>query len=138
MKLLNIGQLAKKTYVTVETLRFYEKQGLIVTPQRTDSGYRQYPPDTVKRVFFIQRAKEVGFTLKEIKELLFLRRQPGSSCTDVKLRSLEKIEEVDKKIEDLEKIKRALSQMVMRCTGSGDLSGCPILETLDFGEESHE
>lgn len=138
MTLLSIGQIAKKTKLTVETIRFYEKQGLIIPPQRSDAGYRQYQADTVKRVFFIRRAKEVGFTLKEIKELLFLRKKPGTSCTEIKLRSLEKIEEIDKKMQDLQKIKKALSLMVMRCSGSGDLSECPILETLDFGEGSNE
>lgn len=134
MSLISIGKAAKETMVSVETIRFYEKQGLLVTPQRNASGYRQYPQDAIKRIFFIQRAKEVGFTLKEIKELLCLRKKPGTSCTEIKLRSLEKIEEVEKKIQDLEKIKQALSLMVIRCSGSGDLSDCPILESLDFGE----
>jgi len=91
-----------------------------------------------KRLFFIQRAKEVGFTLKEIKELLFLRRKPGTSCTEIKLRSLVKIEEVENKIKDLERIKQVLSQMVMRYSGSDDLTECPILETLDFGEVAND
>jgi len=136
MTLLTIGQVAKATQVTVETIRFYEKQGLIPLPGRSEAGYRQYRPDTVKRVFFIQRTKEVGFTLKEVKELLLLRQKPGTSCTEIKLLSLEKIAEVEKKMHDLERIRKALSRMVMRCSGSGDLSGCPILETLDFGETS--
>jgi DNA-binding transcriptional MerR regulator len=98
MTVLNIGEVAKRTGVTVETVRFYEKKGLIITPERSGSGYRQYPAETVKRVRFIQHAKEVGFTLKDIGELLALRREPGTSCADIKLRATEKIEEVDQKI----------------------------------------
>jgi len=135
MTLLNIGQVAKRTGVTVETVRFYEKQGLIAAPQRSETGYRQYPPETVKRVRFIQHAKEVGFTLKDIGELLALRREPGTSCADIKLRATQKIEAVDQKIRDLKRIRDALARMVMKCSGRGALSKCPILEELDLDEE---
>lgn len=128
---LTIGNVAKSTGVTVETLRFYESQGLIAAPPRSDSGYRQYPPETVKRVQFIQHAKEVGFTLKDIGELLALRREPGTSCADVKLRATSKIEEVDKKIKDLQRIRLALGRMVLKCSGRGPAGACPILEELD-------
>ena len=132
MELLNIGQVAKQTGVTVETIRFYEKQNLITTPQRTESGYRQYPLDTIKRVRFIQHAKDVGFTLKEVTELLALRRKPNASCTEIKLRTLQQIEEVDQKISDLKKVREALGRMVMKCSGHGALSECPILEELEL------
>lgn len=135
MTLLNIGQVAKQTGVTVETLRFYEKQGLVETPQRSDAGYRLYPPETVKRIRFIQHAKDVGFTLKDIGELLALRREPGTSCTDIKLRTTQKIEEVDKKIEDLQRIRDALARMILKCSGRGALSECPILAELELNEE---
>jgi MerR family mercuric resistance operon transcriptional regulator len=134
MSLLSIGQVAKQTGVTVETVRFYEKQGLIEAPQRSDSGYRQYPWETTKRVRFIQHAKEVGFTLKEVAELLALRREPGTSCSDIKLRATEKIEAVDQKIKDLQLIREALSRMVLKCRGGRDLSACPILEELEMEE----
>jgi MerR family mercuric resistance operon transcriptional regulator len=133
--LLTIGQVAKQTRVTVETVRFYEKQGLIGTPQRSDAGYRQYPEDTVKRVRFIQNAKDVGFTLKDIAELLALRREPGTSCTDIKLRATRKMEEVDRKIQDLDHIRDALAGLIMTCSGSGAASQCPILEQLEFDGE---
>jgi Cu(I)-responsive transcriptional regulator len=132
MKMLNIGQVAKQTGVTVEAIRFYEKQNLIATPQRSQSGYRQYPLETIKRVRFIQHAKDAGFTLKDVGELLALRREPGTSCTDIKLCTLKKIEEVDKKISDLNKIREALSRMIMKCSGRGALSECPILEELEL------
>ena len=130
--LLNIGQVARQTGVTVETVRFYEKQGLIAVPQRSDAGYRQYPQETVKRVQFIQHAKEVGFTLKDIGDLLALRREPGTTCTDIKLRATQKIEEVDQKIQDLKRIREALGRMIMKCSGRGALSECPILEELEL------
>ncbi len=133
--MLNIGQIAKQTGVTVETIRFYEKQGLIAAPQRSEAGYRQYPSETVKRVRFIQHAKEVGFTLKDIGELLALRREPGSSCTDIKLCATQKIEDVDKKIQELKRIREALARMVMKCSGRGPLSTCAILEELEFDED---
>jgi len=135
MMMLSIGQVAKRTGVTVETMRFYEKQGLITVPQRSDCGYRQYPPEMVKRVRFIQHAKEVGFTLKEIDELLALRRKPGTSCADIKLRAAQKVQEVDQKLNDLKRIRGALQRMIMKCSGRGDLSECPILEELDLDEE---
>ena len=134
MTLLNIGQVAKQTGVTVETVRFYEKQGLVAEPQRSESGYRQYPKETVKRVRFIQHAKEVGFTLKEVGELLVLRQEPGKSCADIKLRATQKIETVDQKIQDLNRIREALVRMVMKCSGRGALSECPILEELELDE----
>jgi MerR family mercuric resistance operon transcriptional regulator len=134
MTLLNIGQVAKQTGVTVETVRFYEKQGLIAAPRRTDAGYRQYPLETVKRVQFVQRAKEVGFTLKDIGELLALRQTPGTSCADIKLHATQKIKEVDQKIHDLQHIRDVLGRMILKCSGSGDLSECPILEELELDE----
>jgi len=133
--LLSIGQVAKRTGVTVETVRFYEKQSLIGVPQRSDTGYRQYPEETVKRVRFIQNAKEVGFTLKDIAELLALRQEPGTSCSDIKLHATQKIEEVDRKIQDLNRIRNALARMIVTCSGNGAASQCPILEALELDEE---
>lgn len=135
MTMLTIGQVAEHTGMTVETLRFYEKQGLIDTPQRSESGYRQYPTETLKRLRFIQRAKQVGFTLKDIAELLDLRREPGASCSDIKIRATKKIEDVDRKIDDLTRIRDALARMVIKCKGSGSLNVCPILEELEMDEE---
>lgn len=131
MTMLSIGQVAKQTGITVETVRFYEKQGLIDAPRRSQSGYRQYPQDTIKRVRFIQNAKEVGFTLKDIAELLALRQEPGTSCADIQQRATLKIDEVDQKIRDLNRIRNALARMITKCSETGGLSQCPILEELD-------
>jgi MerR family mercuric resistance operon transcriptional regulator len=135
MTLLGIGQLAKRTGVTVETIRFYEKRGLVAAPQRSDAGYRRYGPETVKRIRFIQRAKELGFTLSDIGELLALRQEPGSGCADIKLRATYKIEQVDQKMADLARIRAALARMILKCTGRGSLSECPILEELELDDE---
>ena len=135
MTFLNIGQVAQRTGLTVETVRFYEKKALIDEPQRSHAGYRQYPPETVKRVQFIQNAKDVGFTLKDIGELLALTRNPGTSCGDIKQRAMQKIEEVDHKIRDLKRIHDALGRMITKCNGRGGLSECSILEELELYEK---
>jgi MerR family copper efflux transcriptional regulator len=134
MTQLTIGQVAKRTGMTVETIRFYEKQGLLGKPQRSASGYRQYPESEVKRIRFIQRAKDVGFTLKDIKELLLLRTQPDVSCADIQNKATAKIEDIEQKITDLQRMKNALAQLADQCTGEGALSECPILDALEDNE----
>lgn len=135
MALLKIGQVARRTGLTVETVRFYEKQRLIEAPERSASGYRQYPVEAVKRLKFIQRAKDAGFTLSDIGDLLALRQRPDASCADVKLSASRKLEEVERKIGDLQCIRDALGKLILRCNGRGDLSECPILEALEWDEE---
>ena len=126
-----IGKVANVTGVGIETIRFYEREGLIPEPPRRDSGYRQYPPATIDRVRFIKRAKDLGFTLAEIKELLNLSVGQGTTCADVKRKAMEKIKEVDAKIADLKRIKQALNQLTDQCRGKGPVSECPILENLE-------
>ncbi|MDZ7804932.1 heavy metal-responsive transcriptional regulator [Thiohalophilus sp.] len=135
MDTLSIGQLAQAAGVTVEALRFYEKRGLLAAPQRRRNGYRQYPPDSIKRVRFIQHAKQVGFTLGDIGELLALRQDRTTSCADIKARATHKIDQVERKIKELERIRDALSRMAQQCSGSGSLSDCPILEELELDEQ---
>lgn len=135
MTVLTIGQIAKHTGVTVATLRFYEKQQLIEAPMRADSGYRQFPEITIKRVLFIQHAKDVGFTLNEIRELLTLQREPGTTCSDIKLRALQKIELIDSKLQELNRIRKALSRMVMKCKTQTKLNDCPILAELEMEKD---
>ena len=136
MTLLSIGQLGKQAQVSVETIRYYEREGLIEKPQRTTSGYRQYPETMVRHLQFIQRAKDVGFTLRDIGELLRLKKTPGTSCTDIKLQALAKLDDVKQKITDLERIRDSLQDMVMRCNTTADLSDCPILESLEFDDRT--
>ncbi|MGK7346108.1 MAG: heavy metal-responsive transcriptional regulator [Candidatus Nitrospinota bacterium M3_3B_026] len=134
MKPLTIGKVAKLAGVGVETVRFYERKGLIDKPPTKDSGYRQYGEDVVGRISFIRRAKDLGFSLKEIQELLRLRVEPGATCADVRARAMEKIADVDKRIEQLSKIKSALEKLAASCRGRGPSSDCPILEALDREE----
>lgn len=127
---LTIGSLAKAVGVGVETVRFYEREKLIPKPPRTRSGYRQYPEDTVDRVRFIRLAKELGFTLAEIRELLALRVNPRGNCQAVKRRAEAKVVEMEDKINQLERIKSVLGKLVHACDERIDTGSCPILESL--------
>ena len=130
MASMTIGKLAKRAGVGVETIRFYERRGLIPEPPRRSSGYRQYEEATVLRVQFIRRAKELGFTLKEIEGLLSLRVDPNAPCQDVNRRIEAKIEDIEEKIEMLERMKSTLMSLDASCQGRGPISECPILEVL--------
>jgi len=131
MSSLTIGKVARQAGVGVETVRFYEREGLIEEPPRRASGYRQYPPETAARIRFVRRAKELGFTLKEIKELLSLRASPRSRCTDVRQRAEAKIEDIQQKIRDLQKMMKSLKQLTAACEGRGPVTECPILDALE-------
>ncbi len=134
MKPMTIGEVAKAAEIGVETVRFYEREGLIAEPPRRRSGYRQYPPDTVRRVRFIRRAKELGFTLTEIGELLELRVDPTKSCADVRTLARAKMADIEAKMLDLARIQAALTELVRTCRGKGTTSDCPILDALDEQE----
>jgi MerR family mercuric resistance operon transcriptional regulator len=131
MKPLTIGQIARHAGIGVETVRFYERQGLLAEPVRMKSGYRQYTEDVVVRLRFIKRAKELGFSLKEIRELLALRVDPDTTCAEVRKRAEEKVIDVEAKIEALKKIRKALKKLTAACSGQGPTSECPILDALD-------
>lgn len=132
---MTISQVARLAGIGVETVRFYEREGLLDQPARPDSGYRHYPPEAVKRLQFIRRAKELGFSLKEIGELLALSAEPTSSCALVKRQAQAKIDEVEGKIADLLRMKRVLGQVAERCSGDGSQEHCPILDALS--QENH-
>lgn len=131
MATMTIGKLAKRAGVGVETIRFYERKGLIPEPPRRESGYREYGEETVDRVRFIRGAKELGFTLKEIDGLLSLRVDPNSPCEDVNRRVESKIRDIDERIKMLEGIRGSLVRLDAQCQGVGPVSECPILETLE-------
>jgi MerR family mercuric resistance operon transcriptional regulator len=131
---LTIGQVALKTGFGIETVRFYERNGLIDEPPRKASGYRQYPESVVLRLRFIKRSKELGFSLREIKELLSLRVEPTTTCADIRDRAQEKISDIESKIHSLERIKEVLTGLTTSCRGVGPVSECPIVEALE-GEE---
>ncbi len=131
MQSLTIGKVARLAGVGVETIRFYERQGLIAEPPRKESGYRQYPQQTVVRVRFIRRAKELGFTLKEINEMLYLRNDPNTTCEEIRVLAEAKKVDIEEKIRALQKIKEALVKLLATCEGRGPVSECPILDFLD-------
>jgi MerR family copper efflux transcriptional regulator len=130
MPTLRIGELAKAADVGVETVRFYERKGLLEVPQRKASGYRQYDEETVQVLQFIRRAKELGFTLKEIKSLLELRSDVSSPRAEVKQQAEKKVGEIDVKIAQLQRMRNGLMSLVGQCHGDGSIVGCPILDAL--------
>lgn len=138
MEELTIGQLAKRAQVNVETIRYYERRGLMAEPPRRDSGYRKYPGDAVIRIHFIKRAKDLGFSLKEVAELLSLKVDPETTCGDVMRRAEAKIADIEAKIQALQKMEKALGGLVISCSGQGPTSACPILEALDTLDKEEE
>ena len=128
---LTIGALAQAAGVGVETIRFYERKGLLPEPPRTPAGYRQYPGDTVHRVKFIRRAQGLGFALREISELLDLRVDEVAACGPVEAQAREKLEQVAGKIQALRRMETALQRLVEACVAREPTGACPILEELD-------
>ena len=131
MESLTIGQLAQRAGVGVETIRFYEREGLIAEPPRRPSGYRDYSPEAVTRIVFIRRAKDLGFSLKQISELLALRVRPRRNCTLVKRNADMKIADIDTKIAGLRRMRRALLELTKACDKRTPTTECPILASLD-------
>ena len=135
MERLTISELAKQGGVNLQTIRYYERVGLLPKPPRSASGYRLFSPDGVHRIRFIKRAQELGFSLKEIKELLVLRIHPGSTSADVRKRAECKIADIEEKIKSLRAMKKALVRLTATCCGEGLASECPILERLSSEKE---
>ncbi len=126
-QVLTIGNLAKNVQISVETIRFYERRGLIEQPQKPAEGYRVYPAETLNRIQFIKRAKELGFTLDEIANLLSLGESP---CLEVQGMAEVKLDQVRTKINDLHRLKTVLDNLLMQCRTNPDESNCPIVESL--------
>lgn len=126
---MTIGILAKRSDVTVETVKFYEKEGLLPKPAKPSSGFRTYPEDYVSRISFIKRAQELGFTLREVKELFKLKVDNKATCGQVMKKTDAKIAEVDRKIKDLKQMRKSLLQIRDCCDdGTKTLTECPILD----------
>ena len=128
---MTIGEVARSVGIGVETVRFYERKGLIREPARRSSGYRQYEVGAVRRLRFIRRAKELGFTLAEIKGLLDLRAGPDTHCEDIRLELEAKVADLDSRISDLRHMKRALRDFSRTCESSDPQGECPILISLE-------
>jgi MerR family mercuric resistance operon transcriptional regulator len=127
----SIGELASQANVHVETLRYYERRGLIPKPHRTVSNYRVYSSDNLRRLKFIKQAQALGFSLSEIKKLLALRATPRARCADVRRYATRKIEDIDAKIHSLARMRKALQNLLDECSGKGPATECPILESLE-------
>jgi MerR family transcriptional regulator, copper efflux regulator len=131
MTMIRIGELASKSNVHLETIRYYEREGLLHPPQRTPSGHRAYAPRDLLRLRFIKRSQALGFALTEIKELLALKVTPNQPCIDVVHQIEAKALEIKAKIAHLQAIQRTLHKMKASCEGRCSVSECPILESLD-------
>jgi MerR family transcriptional regulator, copper efflux regulator len=136
MEGLKVGEVAGRAGVNLQTVRYYERRGLLPRPPRTASNYRAYPRDAVRRVRFIKRAQELGFTLEEIKELLSLRATHRARCGDVRARAESKVKDIDGRIRTLEAMRAALNRLIEECSSEGSVTECPILEALDCEEIS--
>lgn len=138
MTAMTIGQAAKQAGVGVETIRFYERKGLIAQPPRPPGGgFRAYSQEAVSRIRFIKQAQELGFSLKEAADLLVLRAEGGVSA-EVKQRAQAKLRDVDRKIEQLGQIRGALRALLDTCPGAGSLAQCTIMRALDGDREDQQ
>ena len=127
---MKIGTLAKHAGVAIDTVRYYERQGLLPAPVRLASGYRDYTDGDVARLRFIRRAKALGFTLGEIGELLALSTRRDGDMAGMKSAAQQKLADVDAKLAELQRIRQGLTDLVASCPGHGALEHCPILDAL--------
>ncbi|MHA1189628.1 MAG: MerR family transcriptional regulator [Alphaproteobacteria bacterium] len=127
-----IGELARRTNVKIETIRYYERIDLMPKPDRTPGGNRQYNHDQLKRLSFIKRSRELGFSIAEIRQLLGMVDQHEFTCAEVHAVTLTQLDAVQQKIADLQRVEEVLADMASRCS-RGDVPGCPIVDAL-FGE----
>ncbi len=134
MHTMTIGQVARETGIGVETVRFYEREGLLELPARRPSGYRQFGPEVIARLRFIKQAQRLGFTLREIKDLLALKLDSGSTRSQIRACAVAKVADIDDRIKELRRMKKALVPLIAACDGKGRLEGCPILAAI---ESSH-
>ncbi|WCK52982.1 Hg(II)-responsive transcriptional regulator [Aneurinibacillus sp. Ricciae_BoGa-3] len=125
-----IGQLAKKSRVNKETIRYYERIGIIPEPARTDSGYRMYSEQAVDRLHFIKGTQELGFTLNEIDKLLGVLENDEAKCSDMKDFAIQKLEHIHRKIQDLKRVEKMLISLKQTCSKNKDIYECPIIEAL--------
>ncbi|MDN4054248.1 heavy metal-responsive transcriptional regulator [Massilia sp. YIM B02763] len=139
MKVLTIGKLATLLGVTVDTLRFYEREGLLAPASKSEGGYRLYDEDSVVRLRFIKQARDCGFTLGEIQQLLVLRGQSEACCGDVRQRAIEKKLQVEGKIRALSAMSKALDHLIADCANeTHPINGCPILAALEKASTSSD
>lgn len=132
-----IGDLATACDIKVETVRYYEKTGLIPEPPRTAGGHRVYALPHLKRMVFIRRSRELGFSIEQVSELLHLVDEPGHSCGEVKAMALLQARAAQEKIDHLKRLQKALNDMAVRCKGkNSSVEDCPIIDAL-FDDKKH-
>ncbi len=132
---MKIGELAAEAGVSVQAVRYYERRGLLPTPERTTSGYREYDSSDVLRLSFISRAKDLGFTLGEVRELLDLQVRRGTTADDVRRQAVEKLEATRSKIRDLERIASALERVIVSCDAHDSPESCALMHALGADED---
>lgn len=130
MKTLTIGELANQSGTNRVTIRYYEKMGLLPETQRTESGYRYFPESHIQRLHFIKKAKSLGFTLKEIRELLELHDREHRSSKPIRQAVIKKLNIVTKKIDDLQKLQSSLQKLIATCDGDMPVQQCPIMQNI--------
>lgn len=136
---MTIGKLAQAGSISTDALRYYEREGLLLPASKTDSGYRLYGQDAVRRVRFIQHAQACGFTLAEIRELLHLRQNDRACCNDVRQRAIEKKLQLAAKIRAMQTMSAALDRLIVACAdGTQSVDECPILAALEQVEGGEE
>ena len=128
--MMKIGDLAKRAGVGIDTVRYYEREGLLPQANRRASGYRMYEADDVRRLLFVRRAKALGFTLPEIRDLLALSSQKSSDMAAMKAAALQKLADVEAKLAELNRIRDELKALIGACPGQGALTHCPILNAI--------
>ena len=133
---MTIGELAAAAGVNVQTVRYYERRGILSAPERTASGYRTYDAEALDRLRFIRRAQELGFSLEEISELLELRVEDPAACPVVEARTRAKLEDVRRKMSGLQRMEAVLERLVSTCAAHEPTSECPVLETLIEGQHA--
>ncbi|HUD97840.1 MAG TPA: heavy metal-responsive transcriptional regulator [Woeseiaceae bacterium] len=127
---MTIGRVAERTGVNIDTVRFYERTGLLPKPARRPSGYRDYGQGDLERLLFIRRAKELGFSLADIGELLSLSANRRKDMRGVKRKAEQRLQQVAEKISELQRVRRGLKDLIDACPGRGELKVCPIVAAL--------
>ncbi|ARN84792.1 heavy metal-responsive transcriptional regulator [Candidatus Nucleicultrix amoebiphila] len=139
MRNYRISQLAKECQIKADTIRFYEKIGLMPKPFRGANGYRYYDKEALKRLRFIMRSKNIGFTLDEIMELLTIKGTSKNACHEIQTQAQTKIHLIDQKLQELQTIKQALITLVKQCQlNKKPMTDCPILDALETEEFTYE
>lgn len=131
VKELTIGRMAKRAGVNVETIRYYQRRGLLSEPDKPLGGYRRYAPEIVNRVRFIKRAQVLGFTLEEIRVLL--RLEEACACAETRALAAHKVDLIDRKLADLAAMREALAGLISQCDAGESAKGCPIIQVLSQG-----